>query len=370
MLLQKVRGCRKKLFNEQKDFVKKLLAASNFENYERLVIGFYDDPATLTNFGDLKNEREVFNYIDSIEQGVTLDWLGNAMYDVYKQNYSDATIIFFVSLCIDCSETGYTTQNAQGLRDQGLRVVLVDHASSHRLSIDDLVIVANDSSTVFDWNPRNSLPVDDYHEWFKQVIGCPDAKPKPPLVNSCRKQILLVLDASMKWIGLTEKQFNHQKKLVKSLFIGSYFDDFERLALGFYTNSTNLTTFGDFRNEFDVAKYVDSIERDSTLLSYLQNGLQDIYDKAYSWDGNFTVIFFVSDLETSEVETARQKAKQLQDSGVCLVLVGHGDFNDDYVNMDRLAYVTGDPNTVFEWENNFGLPFPNYVQWFNEIIDC
>ncbi|KAI6220771.1 hypothetical protein M3Y95_01031300 [Aphelenchoides besseyi] len=355
------------LFNDQKNFVKKLLAASNFDNYERLVIGFYDDPATLTNFGDLKNESDVFNYIDSIKQGQTLDWLGNAFYNVYEQNYTDATVIFFVSMCIGCGETDYTTENAKGLRDQGLRLVLVDHAGSKRLSIDDLVTVTNDSSTVFDWDPRNSLPVDDYQEWFKQVIGCPNAKPKPPLVNPCRNQLLLVLDASMNWIGLTDKQFNHQKELVKSLFTDLFFDDFEKLALGFYSNSTNLTNFGDFRSESDVAKYADSIERDPTRLSYLQKGLQDVYDKGYSWKGNFTVIFFVSDLETSEVEDARQKAKQLQDAGVHLVLVGHGDFDDDYINMDRLAYVTGDSSAVFKWEEGYGLPFPNYVQWFNEV---
>ncbi|KAI6186100.1 hypothetical protein M3Y98_00096100 [Aphelenchoides besseyi] len=92
-----------------------------------------------------------------------------------------------------------------------------------------------------------------------------------------------------------------------------------------------------------------SIQQDSNWGTWLPLGLYYVIEQNYTASpGNLTVIFFISDLEYYEVDDARAYAIELQNKEVRLVLIGHGDFNQDFVNMDRLAQVTGDPNTVFK----------------------
>ncbi|KAI6220693.1 hypothetical protein M3Y95_01023000 [Aphelenchoides besseyi] len=187
----------------------------------------------------------------------------------------------------------------------------------------------------------------------------------------CDGQIVIVLDASHDSAAFDGLDFVYQNTLVKELFTSPYFDDFERLAIGAYSYGTNLTDFGDFHNQQDVADYVDSIQQDSNWGTWLQLGLYYVIEQNYTASpGNLTIIFFVSDLEYYEVDDSRAYAVELQNKGVRLVLIGHGDFNQDFINMDRLAQVTGDPNTVFKWEDGERLPAKDYQDWFKQVLGC
>ncbi|KAI6198580.1 hypothetical protein M3Y96_00534300 [Aphelenchoides besseyi] len=359
----------KELFINQKNFVKKLFADLNFDDYERLVIGSYNQNTYLTNFGDFKNESDVNKYVDAIEQENALDWLGNGLNDVMNQKYTfyrNTTVIFFVSACIACGDGEYTRENAKSLQDQGVRLVLVAHGDPEHISVRELAAVTNDISTVFNWDPRLTMPANDYRAWFKQVLACPIRK---PVVNSCGRQILVLLDTTADSEAFTMSDFDAQNNLINNLFTDSNFIEFERLAIGFYSNKANLTEFGDFYEQSDVSDFVNSIEPDYDNALYLPKVLKAIYEHHYSWSINSTIIVFLSDVETAEVEPARRYAKAIQDFGIRLVLVGHGDFEDDYVSVDRLVEITGDPDVVFKWDPDTGLP-KDYVGWFNQVLGC
>ncbi|KAI6219059.1 hypothetical protein M3Y95_01126700 [Aphelenchoides besseyi] len=188
----------------------------------------------------------------------------------------------------------------------------------------------------------------------------------------CDCQIVMLLDATFDVNIFGVQQFEDQKDLVKKLFSTPYFDHFERLAMGYYDYYTTLTSFKYFANEADVVNFVDSINVNPVQHTHLIRALDFVYQQNYtSISGNqINFIFFVSDFESAEVKEGRSKAKALQDSGARVVLIGHGNFKDNYVRVDLLTQVTNDPSTVFKWDQNDRMPADDYQSWFKQVLGC
>ncbi|KAI6204322.1 hypothetical protein M3Y94_00660500 [Aphelenchoides besseyi] len=374
------------MFENQNNFVKKLFAGPYFDNFERLAIGSYssNNMTNLTSFGEFHHKEDVAKYVDSIRQASeSYTDLDNAVPAVYNKNYASTTdnkitVIFFVSY-VDDADVNIVRPHVRKLQDQGIRTVMIGHSAAANIdpasfNITRLEMITNDSNTVFNWGPTKTLPADDYQDWFRMVIDCQAMEittEKPMLPgNPCGGHIVVVLDASKSWDGFSEEQFNDQNYVVRKLFIAPYFDHYERLALAYYSNTTSLASFGDFSDQSDVANYVRSIERSS--VTFLTRALTRVYNNNYPLSANdkLTIVFFVSDIEEYEVQNARSWAQKLQDQGVRLVLVGHGNFKEDYVDVDRLAAVTNDPTTVFKWKDMESLPDDDYQTWFKEVLAC
>ncbi|KAI6218600.1 Von Willebrand factor, type A domain-containing protein [Aphelenchoides besseyi] len=397
MVLDTSEDYDKKRFNKQNDFVKKLFADSNFDQFERLALGRYDVNTNLTNFGDFKSQSDVAKYVDSLEENIRYysTWLEIGLWSVYYQNYpldKKTTVVFFVSN-VDDLEIPEALPYAKLLQDQGVRLVLVGHGDSKQdaYNTDQLSRITNDPSAVFKWDDDADLPADDYQTWFKQVLACPgyEVTTEKPVTfptttpssgrttiqsvdKPCDGQIALLLDASTSWNAFTKQQFEDQKDLVKKLFVAPYFNGFKRLAIGSYLSyRVDITDFGNINNETQLERKLSYIF-EGDVLSYLDQGLKSIYNKlASSWTyDKIVVVFFVSDIEEIEIDESRQWAKKLQDQGVRLILVGHGNFKDDYVNVDRLARITNDPSVVFKWDDGKRLPADDYQTWFKQVLGC
>ncbi|KAI6217733.1 hypothetical protein M3Y95_01205400 [Aphelenchoides besseyi] len=384
----------KTMFDDQNNLVKKLF--TDFNGFERLALGSYNVNTNLTNFGDFQSQLDVSKYVNSLQQNsMYTSWLGIGLWSVYNKNYSfddKVTIVFFTSDVYDI-EIPEGRRYAKLLQNQGVRLVLIGHGDSEEdcYNMDQLARITNDWNTVFEWNEKKDLPDTDYQTWFKKVLDCPGFEattPEPPTTKTsftmrttnkpghsdkpCDGRIVILLDASMSWDGFSNQQFEDQKTLVKKLFVGPYFDHFERLALGSYDGRTGYTTyFGDFRNEMDVQRELDDIEQ-SNELTYLKGALEtvDLQDFTSISGDRVVVVIFVSDLEDNEIHEGRQLTEKLQNLGIRLVLVGHGNFKDDYVNVSRLARVTNDPSVVFKWEDDKRLPADDYQTWFQQVIGC
>ncbi|KAI6231230.1 hypothetical protein M3Y95_00359300 [Aphelenchoides besseyi] len=190
--------------------------------------------------------------------------------------------------------------------------------------------------------------------------------------NPCNGNVVVVLDASAStWTPFNTQMFNDQNNLITNVFTSPFFDHFERVAIGSYNKYVQLTQFGIFRSASDVAAYVESIEQSADPV-YLQNGLAEVYNHNYPAvsTGKITVIFFVSDIRLSEVDSSRTWAKDLQDQGVRVVLIGHSAGSDNTFNINRLQAITNDSSTVFNWDPTKSLPDDDYQQWFKDVIGC
>ncbi|KAI6231336.1 hypothetical protein M3Y95_00370900 [Aphelenchoides besseyi] len=379
------------MFNNQKNLLIKLFARPYFDNFERLALGYLSENETLTDFNHFHSESDVDNYIKAVQQDPTSEFQDSGIRDAYEKNYPSVsgdriTIVFFVSHIYE-DEIDNERAYAKLLQDQGVRVVLIGHSigSDYYYDYSRLVKVTKDPSTVFNWDASKTLPSDDYQEWFKQVIGCSvvaSSTSKPTIVSSsskspeskspCAGRVVVVLDASTSWIGFSTDQFNDEKSLLQQLLVGPYFNHFERLVIGFYAFDTNLTNFGDLGSESDVVQYLHSIQQSPNHITWLKNALMDVYYKNYpAISGDpITVVIFVSDIEENEVNDAAEQAKQLQDQGVRLVLVGHGNFKDDFVDLDRLTRITGDSSTALKWDDDKSLPADDYQTWFKQVMGC
>ncbi|KAI6212413.1 hypothetical protein M3Y94_00020600 [Aphelenchoides besseyi] len=187
--------------------------------------------------------------------------------------------------------------------------------------------------------------------------------------SPCNGRFLLVLDQSVTWNGFSSTEFNDQKELVKNLLSPPYFDHFERLALGGYEQSAYLTNFGDCEDQSDVADFLNQTKQEQ-YASCLVCALNDIKNHRYFFN-KMTIVIFVSFIDEYDVRDARELAKQLQDQGARLVLIGHGKFtNEDWISIDRLSRITGDPSAVFKWDDGKSLPADDYHQWFKQVLDC
>ncbi|KAI6231523.1 hypothetical protein M3Y95_00390800 [Aphelenchoides besseyi] len=372
------------LFNNQNNLVKKLFTSPYFEDFERMSIGYYggylyDTP----EFGEFQSQTQVDSYVDSVSQDSQhasyLEGLLAYLYDYYtplRSGGQDITIVIFVSYIRE-NVVDEARQYAKEIQDYGVRLVLIAHTTASEgddFDIARLVQITDNENDVFNWIAKKTLPADDYQQWFSQVIGCPQAAitTLKPSTSLCDGQIVIMLDASMSWEAFSKQQFDDEKELIKKLFVGPYFKNFERLAIGSYALRANLSNFGDLHSESDVASHVHSIQEDATHITWLTNALNDTYNKNYQsdWGDKINIIFFVSDIEEYEVNLSRPFAKKLQDQGIRLVLIGHGNFKQDYVSVDRLARVTGDASAVFKWNDGESLPSDDYQQWFRQVLAC
>lgn len=90
-----------------------------------------------------------------------------------------------------------------------------------------------------------------------------------------------------------------------------------------------------------------------------------VYDLTEDTELSVTVAILVSTINQEQVNDARNSAATLQEQGVRLVLIGHGDNADP----DLLSQVTGDPSVVFSWKVTDNQP-PDYKNWFIQVLGC
>ncbi|KAI6202774.1 hypothetical protein M3Y94_00479300 [Aphelenchoides besseyi] len=367
------------LFKNQNNFVKTLFSRPYFDSFERLALGSYDRGNTkLTKFGEFYDESDVTRFVDSVQQGQNFaSMIEEALAAVYNQNYTSTknekiTVIFFVSVIFDHSVmvARITTQK---LEAQGIRVVFIAH-SKQPSNIEQLNDVADDPETIFFWDSRKSLPAEDYENWFKWVVKCRPSeviKTTEPPTSPCNGKIVVVMDSSMERDGFTKRQFIDQKHFVEKLLLSSSFDHYERLAIAYYSNSTIITELGDLRDMSEVGNYLNLIKQQNSL-PFLTRALERVYDQNYlsNSQDKATAIVFVSDVEEYEIQKANLWAKKLYDQGVRLILVGHGNFKEGYVNINRLADITDHPNTAFEWADNRNVLTDDYETWFKQALNC
>ncbi|KAI6217092.1 hypothetical protein M3Y95_01240300 [Aphelenchoides besseyi] len=191
----------------------------------------------------------------------------------------------------------------------------------------------------------------------------------------CEGAINILLDSSGGYRQgdgepFTKQQFTNQKELVKKLMVSPYFNSFERLSIGHYSTIVQTSGIGYFKDEDDVVKYVDSIRRDTRSFSRLDDCL-DKLDFIFEPLLNITTyIIFVSSLEASEVADALFHADSLQNQGVRIVLIGHGNYISNSINVQQLTNVVQDPRLVFTWNNEDEFPAEDIHQWFNDVLDC
>jgi hypothetical protein len=81
--------------------------------------------------------------------------------------------------------------------------------------------------------------------------------------------------------------------------------------------------------------------------------------------GLITIAIHVSSFTEPEVDTARANAQILQNQGVRLVLIAHG--NNADVNF--LSLVTGDASVVFRWLTTSHAP-RDARKWLTDIMNC
>ncbi|KAI6204208.1 hypothetical protein M3Y94_00645900 [Aphelenchoides besseyi] len=166
------------MFADQKKLMKSLLGPDKFQFYFRLALGSVAFPETnLTTFNRFLFDKDVMNYIDSLQQSRTGEnVLQHAMDDFFanaqlkKTTAYDYTAVFFVSKLFE-KEVNYARQAAKRLQDEGIRVALVAH-SNKELDLNRLVRVTEDPTAVFNWKAGQRVPSDDTTQWFRNVLAC------------------------------------------------------------------------------------------------------------------------------------------------------------------------------------------------------
>ncbi|KAI6208897.1 hypothetical protein M3Y96_00163700 [Aphelenchoides besseyi] len=355
-------GFTTKMFNRQKDLLIELFARPYFYNFERLALGYLSENETLTNFNHFHSESDVANYINAVQQDSTSIFQNSGPQNVYEKNYLSVpgdkiTIVFLYLIFMMMTST---------MNDQGVHVVMIGHSigTDYYYIYSRLVEVTNDPFTVFNWDASKhyQLPGAQLQVRNKQQFNINHPQNRRLLLLLSTQKVHVQGALSLCWMLRLRELVSDEKSLFQRLLVSPYFDHFERLAIGFYAFNTNLSNFGDFVSETDVAQYLQSIQQYPNYINWLKNALMDVNNKNYpAISGDpITLLIFVSDIEENEVSDATEQAKQLQDQGVRVVLVGHGDFEDDFVNLDRLTRVTGDPSTALKWDDKKSLPADDY----------
>ncbi|KAI6177834.1 hypothetical protein M3Y97_00950600 [Aphelenchoides bicaudatus] len=164
-------------FSDQAAFVgQNLFTIANFNNYQRLSIGSYNQLSVkLKSFDTSSNAGSVQTYVNNITQcSQCVANLRKALYWIDYQEYDKAksppiTFVIFVSH-VAPEEVDDAKFAAQQVLSQGVRLVLVAHGGDVKTSV--LTQITGNSSLVYDW-PVKAGKSTNYGQWLTQAMNCP-----------------------------------------------------------------------------------------------------------------------------------------------------------------------------------------------------
>ncbi|KAI6171127.1 Cysteine endopeptidase [Aphelenchoides bicaudatus] len=371
---------------QQKSFFINEVFAGNWNHLERLALLWYAEkneywvPFGFFNDNTAKNLSFVRELVASkfpIQKTTpTLTVAFQALLDKYSTNddFAEVASIVFYSQVLDQTTVDKSLQLANDLNSNGHKLAIVGVGD-----VDPNGLLKQLTNNYAVWkDPSTDPKLPNWEQFFwDQAYGCSSQVPSdPPTIGTVptvtfpaiktTTPIVTTVPPSeaLFWRDISDHDFVGQQ-----MFADAIFNEYNRLGLGVCTRAGGSVDngFGSILSSADVSTYVDSVTRNSKYSAQLYKCINAIalLDLASQTDVPITVAIHVSSITSEEVEFTTESAKNLQDQGIRLVLIAHGDNADTTL----LGEIVGDPSVVYKWPTDSSAP-SNPSEWITDIMNC